>query len=71
MRDNKGSDNSISLRGLIDFYEALLKKGSIEINSSAHIRLQLLKEQHKQRDNKYYKASQKSIYNRAYKQKNK
>ena len=71
MRDNKGSDHSISLRGLIDFYEDLLKKGTIEINSSAHIRLQLLKEQHKQRDNKYYKGTQKSIYNRKYREKNK
>ena len=54
MRDNEGSDNSISGRGLIEFYEKLLNNGNIQIGGSAHNRLKLLKEQFTQRDNKYY-----------------
>tara|TARA_B110000444_G_scaffold239436_1_gene253851 strand:- start:6546 stop:6761 length:216 start_codon:yes stop_codon:yes gene_type:complete len=71
MRDNEGSDNSISGRGLIEFYEKLLNNGNIQIGGSAHNRLKLLKEQFTQRDNKYYKAIKRSVYNKAYKQRNK
>ena len=56
---SSGSDNEIGTAGLIEFYEKLLSSGKIKQPGAASNRLVQLKEQHRQRFNKYYHLKQK------------
>tara|TARA_R110002167_G_scaffold112850_1_gene285566 strand:+ start:40945 stop:41136 length:192 start_codon:yes stop_codon:yes gene_type:complete len=52
---SKGSDNSISERGLINFYKRLISSGRLNDSGAASKRLKMLETNYKHKFNKYYK----------------